>query len=139
MSRTCVRGDATEALVRSELLRAGLTVLEPIGTRHAFDLVVLADDQKVFRIQCKTARPRGDCLLFNSCSTDHGAGRRDYSGRADVFGVGDLESREVYIVPVVSAGTRSTSLRLKPTRNGQQAGILFAGHHTVAAWVATIE
>jgi hypothetical protein len=93
-------------------------VLEPIGTHHAFDLAVLDGARTIVRVQC--------------------AGRQAYTGRADVFAVGDLDARDVYVLPVDLAGSRATSLRLEPARNGQRERILFAADHTVDAWVALL-
>jgi hypothetical protein len=129
--RSVDRGDAGEALVLTSLLRAGCRVLTPFGAAHAFDLAVLVGDHRVVRVQCKVAWHNGGCLEFNSAGTDHGKGNLSYLGRADVFGVADLDACAVYLVPVTEARTRMTRLRLAPTRNNQSVGVRMAADYTV--------
>lgn len=136
--RSVDRGDAGEALVLAALLRAGCRVLVPFGASHPFDLAVLCGERTIIRVQCKVAWHSGGCLEFNSAGTDHGKGNVSYVGRAEVFGVADLSSGEVYAVPVAEARTRMTRLRLTPTRNNQAVGVRMAADHRLADWVATL-
>lgn len=108
-----------EGAVGYALLTHGCVVLVPYGQGQPYDLVVDRGLAGFVRVQVKTAWRRKDCLLFNSCSTDHGKGRQDYRGRADVFGVYAPAVERVFIVPVEAAATRCTSLRLRPTANNQ--------------------
>ncbi len=126
-------GDATEAAVLAALVRHGHRVLLPFSASAAYDLAVDADGTLV-RVQCKTARLRDGCLIFNSCSTDHGRGRADYRDRADVFGVACAQHPGVFIVPVAVAATRATRLRLVRPRNGQRRGIHLAEHFAIERW-----
>jgi len=127
-------GDVTEGAVLGELLRHGHAVLIPFGHEQPYDLVVHLRDDRFVRVQCKTGREYDGCVLFNSCSTDHGRGRLDYRGRADVFGVYCPSLGRVFMVPVDQAATRATRLRLRPPRNGQERGIRPADAFDVAAW-----
>lgn len=128
--RSVDRGDAGEALVLAALLQAGCRVLTPFGASQPFDLAVLAGEDRIIRVQCKVGWRNGGCLEFNAVSTDHGKGALPYIGRADVFGVADLESGEVYLVPVGDARTK-LRLRLEPTRNNQVLGVRMAADFTV--------
>ena len=127
------KGDATEALVLAALVRLGHRVLMPFSASAAYDLAVDLDG-RLIRVQCKTLWPRDNCLLFNSCSTDHGRGRIDYRDRADVFGVAWPEHGRVFMVPVEIAATRVTRLRLVAPRNGQRIGVHLADDFLVEKW-----
>lgn len=52
---TKVRGDAAEAVVLAELVKAGKVVLLPFGDKERYDLVVQASPGHFVRIQCKSA------------------------------------------------------------------------------------
>ena len=130
------RGEVTEAAVLNEFIQLGLDVFVPWAHHLPYDLVVSADGESFLRVQCKSGRERGDCVIFNSASTDHGRGPQDYRGRADIFAVYCPTLDQVYIVPVEEAGTRGTWLRLRPSRNNQVRGIRFAEDHTVERWAA---
>src|SRR5690242_15434173 len=96
---TIRRGNAAEAAVLSALVREDLHVLLPFGEGSPCDLIV-DTERDLVRVQVKCGRVRGDCIEFNTCSTDHGRGRLSYVGRADVFGVWAQELDRVYIAPV---------------------------------------
>jgi hypothetical protein len=131
-----MRGDVTEA---AALVRHGLPVLIPFCADEPYDLVVDVRDGSFIRVQCKTARQPGDgTLVFNSVSTDHGSGVRDYQGRADVFGVHCPGIDRVFIVPVAAATRSKTSLRLTPARNNQERRVRFADDFDVAAWASRV-
>jgi hypothetical protein len=129
------RGDVTEGAVLGELTKLGMTVLVPFSSDLPYDLVVHLPDGSFVRVQCKTGRERGDCVLFNSASTDHGAGRQTYVGRADVFAVYCPTLDRVFVVPVEEAAGFVTSLRLRPARNNQRAGTRDAEEHALERWV----
>lgn len=104
------------------LLKAGRTVLLPVGENQRYDLVIDADG--VFtRIQCKTARITKGCVAFNTCSTHHhrGSGRRSYVGEADFFGVYCPEVDKVYFVPIHGLGNTACWLRLDPPKRKRAA------------------
>jgi hypothetical protein len=89
-------------------------------------------------VQCKSGRHKDGCVIFNSASTDHGRGNQTYAGRADVFGVYCPALDRVFVVPVERAATRSTRLRLRPSRNGQVRGINEAEEYALERWVAEL-
>jgi PD-(D/E)XK endonuclease len=96
---TIVRGNAAEAAVLHALTRAGLPVLIPFGDGSAYDLAVDVGETMI-KVQVKSGRVRGECIEFNTTSTDHGHGQLAYHGRADVFGVHADQLDRVYIVAV---------------------------------------
>ena len=126
-------GDSTEAAVLKALVAHGHRVLLPFSAWSPYDLLIDATTTFV-RVQCKTGREGGGCVLFISCSTDHGRGRQDYRGRADVLAVFCPTLDQVYVVPVEECATRVTRLRLQPTRNGQRRRVRSAEHYEVACW-----
>ena len=88
----------------------------------------------MIRVQCKTGRLRGGCLVFNCYSTDHGHGPGHYRGRADVFGVSCPQLERVFIVPVDLANMTEMRLRLEPARNNQRLRTHDAEQYDVARW-----
>ncbi len=128
------KGNVGEAKVLCALLERGFDVLVPFGEGHAYDLVLSIRDERFVRVQCKTAWPRGGCLIFNSRTTDHGRGRRSYLGLADVFGVYYPPDRGVYLVPVTTVPAFEGRLRLEPARNNQRKGVRHAGEYELDRW-----
>lgn len=110
-------GERSEAMILAALLRAGAVVLQPFGDNQRYDLVVDVEGE-FLRVQCKTARRKGEALLFNTCSSQahRGKGRRDYAGQVELFGVYSPDTDRCYLVPVEEVGTTEAALRLKPSR-----------------------
>jgi PD-(D/E)XK endonuclease len=132
------RGDICEGAVLGTFTKLGLVVLVPWRHDLPYDLVVHLPDERFVRVQCKTGRERGGSVLFNSASTDHGQGRRDYRGRADVLAVFCPTLDRVFVVPVDEAAGYVTSLRVDPPRNGQRLRVRLASDHTAERWAATV-
>lgn len=119
-------------------VEAGLLVHLPFGGSGPYDLVVDVPGGALVRVQIKAGRVRNGCVVFNSCSTDHGRGRRDYVGRADVFAVQAPTRDGIYVLDVALATTRATTLRLNPTRNAQRRRVRLAADHTLGRWLAAV-
>ena len=126
------RGLIGEAAVLHAFVHRGFDVLMPFGEGLPYDLVVPVED-KFLRVQCKTAWPKGGCLIFNSHATDHGRGPVSYVGRADVFGVYFPPRRSVYLVPL-DISHHEGRLRLEPTRNNQRRRIRWAEDYVIDRW-----
>ena len=109
-------------------------MLLPFGGGHPFDLAVLLSPRTFLRVQCKTARRRKGCLMFNSRTTDHGKGRLRYDGLADVFGVFAPETDRVYLVPVSEATTFVFSMRIEATQNNQRLRVRWADNYEIRRW-----
>ncbi|MBT5636233.1 MAG: hypothetical protein HOJ23_11670 [Gammaproteobacteria bacterium] len=123
-------GERSEGMVLAALLRAGKVVLQPFGDNQRYDLVV-DEDGKFIRVQCKTARLKNGALAFDTCSsqTHRGKGKQDYRGQADLFGVYSPDRDAVYLVPVEDVGVTQARLRLSKPRNGQSKGVRFAADY----------
>lgn len=131
---TLIRGNAAEAAVLKALIDAGMHVLVPFGGGLAFDLVAATDAAVLYRLQVKSGRLRNGCVLFNTCSTDHGSGRRDYRGRADFIAVHVPELDRVFVVPVEDCPSYVCSLRVRRPRNNQRRGVRLADDYALEAW-----
>jgi hypothetical protein len=133
---TISRGNAAEAAALCAFAEAGLHVLVPFGDGLPFDLaVVMPDGETLVRVQVKSGRVRGSCVVFNACNTDHGSGRSAYTGKADVIMVHVAELRELFVVPVSDCPAYAGSLRLEEPRNNQRIGIRFAQDYSFRSWL----
>jgi hypothetical protein len=133
-----VVGDRTTAVVLARLLEVFEIVLLPFGENQRYDLVV--DDQgRMLRIQCKTGRLLNGVIKFAACSTiyhhpNRASGqpyRHHYRGEADLFGVYCPETDGVYLVPVDEVGIRQGSLRIEPTANNQASNVRWASQYEI--------
>lgn len=123
-------GERSEAMILALLLQAGKVVLQPFGDNQRYDLVI-DEDGKFIRIQCKTGRLKDGVIRFRTCSNHYhrGKGWSGYRGQADLFGVYVPELRKVYLVPVEEAPTQDAFLRLEPPKNGQEKGVRLASEY----------
>ena len=121
--RTKQMGDASEALVLSRLVEAGLTVLVPWGDNTRFDLAAMCGDV-VLRIQCKTGRQRNGYVDFIACGVGRDGNRYRYvPGEIDYYAVRCLETQAIYLVPYEEAGSSATPhLRQTPPRPNSRGG-----------------
>ena len=134
MMETLAVGNTAEAAVLHALVERGFQVLVPFGDGQPYDLVVHVSGTRFLRVQCKSARDRNGCVVFNSWATDHGQGARSYRGLADLFGVFLPTNRAVYIVPVDEVPVSVVYLRHSPSKNNQRIGIRLAAEYEIDAW-----
>ena len=132
---TIARGNAAEAAVLQSFIEAGIGVLIPFGNGLPFDLGAVIPGGEILRVQVKSGRVRKGCVLFNAASTDHGRGRLDYRGRADVLAVHVASIARVFMVPVDQCPGYVGSLRLDEPRNNQRRRVRFAGDYAFERWV----
>ena len=108
---TYQKGNLSEAVLTAKLLEAGYIVLIPVGGGHRYDLII--DTPEGFkRIQVKTAKIRGQKIVFNVCSNNKGYKRKAYHGEIDFFGVYCTEFKECYLVPIDDVGVSEKALRI---------------------------
>jgi PD-(D/E)XK endonuclease len=118
-------GLRTEAAILAGLVRRGYQVLVPFGTNQRYDLVVDMNGEFV-RAQCKTGRLRKGVVIFSTRSVRSNMKQvhfRDYDGEVELFLVYCAETGGIYAVPVEEAPQGYGSLRVEPTRNGQNEGV----------------
>lgn len=126
------KGEITEHIVKAELVRRGVTVLEPTQENLRYDFVA-EDGDEFYKLQCKLASYKGDSIMFevssyqaNNTSGEH----KDYKGEVDHFVVYCSETEQCYIIPEESVGSRTKTLRLERPKNNQMKGITMAGDYT---------
>jgi hypothetical protein len=103
----------------------------------AYDLVLDLGVRRV-RIQCKTGRRRNGAVCFPTRSTRANAKRvtwRTYAGEVDAFAVHCPETDRVYIVPIDEARAALGTLRVTPSRNGQEKGVRWATDYELTTLV----
>jgi hypothetical protein len=116
--------------VASALQRVGIDVFVPLFAAHSRVDMVAATNDGLQRVQCKTARVFGGSIYFRTSSNTHNV-PMDYRDQVDAFGVYAPDLSLVYLLPVSGLPVRGATLRLEPTRNGQQAGIRWAADYLV--------
>ena len=124
-------------------MRLGVEVYKPVSEHARADLIFGIGDA-TYRIQCKSARRKGDVLIarfVSSWLSNDGYVRRRYSAaEIDFFAIHCHELDENFLVPIeLLDGCTSISLRLAPAKNSQRAALHFAADHTLAGAVAQLE
>lgn len=128
------KGDISQAIITAEFLLAGFLVLNPIGDRHRFDMVI--DRGNGFeRVQCKTGRIKGGVIRFNTCSTygHRGGGRKDYRGQIEIFAVYCPDNRKCYLIPVLDVAKTSGTIRIVYSKNSQAKKVKMAEEYEFSA------
>lgn len=109
-------GERSEAIIAAHYLMRGDVVLHPFGDNQRYDLVV-ENDGKFRRIQCKTGKLDGDVIRFSTASCAGGKVKKDYVGQIEAFAVYCPQNQKVYEVPIEAAPSRSMMLRLASPKN----------------------
>ena len=142
-----VIGDQTQAMVLGRVVQTfpDAQIWIPFGENTRADLMIEQDDRFI-RVQCKTGRLRKGCVRFSTCShTYHHPSNQGtrlyqhhYRGQAELFGVYCPETDSVYLVPVEDVGTSWGSLRIEPTQNNQSKKIRWASDYELRAGLAQL-
>ncbi len=105
--------------MRLHAMKAGIEVLEPVGEHGRYDLAFDLGD-RIWRIQCKWARRRGEVVIVNlrtSCHSGANGYRRTKYTPAEVDAIaaysGDLD--RCYLIPIERVGGR-TEIHLRLSR-----------------------
>lgn len=125
------RGARAEAEIAAALTRSGFDVFVPLFAAHSRIDLVAVKGPAVRRVQCKTARVRGEVIVFRTSSNTNND-PRDYRGDVDMFGVYSPDLDDVFLVPVDVVPARMAQLRLRPARNGQEKRIRWADPYRLA-------
>jgi hypothetical protein len=125
-------GAISQARVAMALVEAGKLVYTLPWQVARWDLA-FEDERGFFRVQCKTGRLYRGNICFRPYSLRAATGatgwRRlpaGYRGQVEFFGIYCPDNQSVYLVPVEEAATRTTTLRLEPTRNNQKKRVRWA-------------
>lgn len=133
------KAEKTEAEILARLSgREGVTILIPFGGGTGRYDLVIDDNGKFYRVQCKTGRLQDDGAIveFKSASSSYhyygGKGRewRGYQGEIEYFGVYCPQIKKAYLVPV-DVVRKSGKLRLKETKNNQSKNVHWAQDYEI--------
>ena len=108
-------------------------MLVPFGDNSRYDLVV-EQDGKFTRIQCKTGKLKRGAIVFAVASSQYhrGGKRRSYRGQVDAFGVFCPDNAKTYIIPIDDLPiVREGKLRLASPKNSQVKGIRWATQYEI--------
>ncbi|MFO7794377.1 MAG: group I intron-associated PD-(D/E)XK endonuclease [Candidatus Nanohaloarchaea archaeon] len=122
------KGEISEAVIISELMKKGLNVSLPFGENTRYDLI-LDNGDKLQKIQCKTGSLKNGVVVFNTVSTTSNYSETSgngYDGEIDKFVVYCPDNEELYSVPIEDASNSEMKLRIEPPGNGQKKGINWA-------------
>ncbi|SMO39528.1 group I intron-associated PD-(D/E)XK endonuclease [Halorubrum cibi] len=116
------RGQATEAIVKAELIARDVSVLTPAYDNEPYDLAIEIDGA-FYRVQAKTAfeATTDGAVRFRTRSVrTKGSGyeREGYDGKIDYFAVYAPTREETYLVPIEEAGETQMTIRYRPAGNG---------------------
>lgn len=105
-------GERTEGFILARLLQLGHSVSMPFGDNQRYDMI-LDEDGKLYRCQCKTGRVFKNAVTFSVCSNNWLSGERyDYHGQIELFLVYCPQLQKFYRVPVEICGKKEFRLRI---------------------------
>lgn len=123
-------GEISEAAVIFRSLEKGYAVSKPIGENQKYDLL-LDMDNKIQRVQVKTARMNGGALTATATSTIRQAGgkykRIKYKiSDIDLFAVYSPDLKKIYMIPATNSYGSNIVLRTEAPKNNQIAKVKWA-------------
>ena len=103
-------------------------MLTPHGGNQRYDLIIEDSEEKLWRIQCKTARLEYEDTVIAFDPANHnvtGKTRdwRHYRGQCNYFAVYCEKLGKVYLIAVNEVGTTTANLRLTLPKNNQVKNI----------------
>ena len=121
------RGQAAEAIVKSEFVSYGVSVLVPAYDNEPYDIVIEVEG-KFHRIQIKTAfeATTNGAVRFRTRSTrtkSSGYEREGYEGYVDLFAVYAPVCDETYLIPIEHAGDTQMTIRYEQSKNNNVKNI----------------
>lgn len=128
-------GHRSEVAILAQLVRQGYRVLLPFGVNQRYDMV-LDNNGRLLKVQCKTGRLREGAIRFRSQSVQSntaGTRVRAYSGEVDFFAVYCPENDRVYLIPADEVPTRGMYLRVDRPRNRQRKRVRWAEDYVLPA------
>lgn len=126
---TKAKGDVSTAVIFAALVKNGFTVLTPWGDKNRYDLVV-DDNGKFIRIQCKTGCLNNKCINFRtySLTTKNGKSvKSNYTAEEiDLFMVYCPEIDKIYVINQFEVPNNICILRVSSPKNNQKTNIKMA-------------
>jgi hypothetical protein len=129
-------GDQTTLAAMLALQDVGFIVSVPFGENARYDLVI-DDEARLGRVQCKTGRLRDGAVQFKVCSSyahhaNPASAARDYLGQIEYFAVYCPDTSGVYVVPIDDVPLRwEARLRVAASRNGQERRVRHAADYEI--------
>ena len=125
------KGDLGVACVITDLLKHGINVALPMSEHLPWDLIAIAPDGRLAKVQVKfvSMRPNGTLMIpgRSNWSDRHGTHRRHHQvGEYDGVAVYCPDTDHCYYVPTEEVQGRDTTLRILETRNCQKLGVRMA-------------
>lgn len=130
-SETTKKGNISTLAISLALTRIGKIVLSPIGEGYRYDLVI-DEEGKFSRIQCKTGKLINGVILFSTSSVGPKGVAKYYLGQIEYFGVFCPQLNKSYLIPVTHVGKAGT-LRIDDTKNKRQRLIRWAKDYEIQA------
>jgi hypothetical protein len=130
-AKTTEKGEIGEAMVIADLMCQGHDVALPFGHNQPYDLIVIRkEDGRLEKVQVKYTTSDGwvirAVIRSSSAWVQHAYTREE----VDWIAVYEATTRECFYIPAnVWDGYQQLALRLKPTRNGQVAGVRWASDY----------
>jgi len=128
MFTTKEKGDITTVAIVLALLKQKIPVSVPWGDNLRYDLVIELEN-KLFKVQCKTARRYGNSIRFNMSSSYSQGSRikenRSYIGDVDYFAIYYALEDETYLIPIndIQHIKYHATLNISKTKNNQYKNI----------------
>jgi len=121
------RGQAAEAIVKSEFVSRGVSVLVPAYDNEPYDIVIELEGD-FYRVQIKTAfeATTDGAVRFRTRSTrtkSSGYEREGYEGSVDLFAVYAPVCDETYVIPIEDAGDTQMTIRYEQSKNNNVKNI----------------
>ncbi|MGH9765849.1 MAG: group I intron-associated PD-(D/E)XK endonuclease [Blastocatellia bacterium] len=126
-NHTNSKGNVSESAALNAFSKAGFLISVPFGNGAPYDLVV-DTGKRLLKVQVKTGRLRGGCVLFAAqrINGHHGTKRHKYAeGEIDLYAVYCQENDGIYLVPTLGALAEGR-LRVSSTKNNQQQNVRWA-------------
>ena len=122
------KGEISESIIISEMLKKELNVSIPFGENTPYDLIIDRNGE-LEKIQCKTGKLKEGVIRFNTVSTRSNfseTSEKSYKGRIDKFMVYCPDLDSLFEIPEEEASKGKMKLRVKEPENNQTKGINWA-------------
>jgi PD-(D/E)XK endonuclease len=138
------KGKISESTIVTRFLQCGYEALMPYDGNQRYDLIIEDADERLWRIQCKSAwiDEDGTVLKFATDNLNVTGKQREwrhYRGQCNHFAVYSAELGKVYLVPVADVGTTRAHLRLEPSKNNQEKYVRWANDYELVMGPAGVE
>lgn len=129
-SNSKVIGEKTEGQILARLLQLEKTVLIPFGDNQRYDLVI-DDNGKFLRIQCKTGRFKNGAIIFDTCSSYcHRGGKKvSYINQIEYFAVYCPDNHQCYMISIDEVANTKCTLRIDQPKNNNSKNIRMASDY----------